>query len=566
MKQVLVRLTVLWVLLAPALAGAQQQGFFIDRYDVSERGSDWFVGDSLDLRGNARPALGLVLDYAYRPLVLYGTNGERRASIVRNQLFGHLGASFVFADRVRLALNVPVAFVTEGRSARLDGTLLAAKSGPHLGDLRFSADVKLAGEYGGPGTLAIGAQLYLPSGNTDAFTGDGKVRFVPHLLFAGQQGIFEYSARVALDFRKHIELAGVPHGSEVAFALTAGVSALDRLLLIGPELWGSTTTVDDTAFERATTPLELLFGVHVRPKDFRAGFAVGPGLTRGRGSPEVRLLAMFEWAPEEVLDRDGDDVLDVDDACPDVPGDHSSDPSRNGCPLVSDSDLDGVPDGQDACPTVPGVASTDPAKHGCPVAGDRDGDGVIDRDDDCPDVRGVASAVPGQNGCPPDHDGDGILDQLDACPTLAGLTDPDPTKNGCPLAFIERDQIVINKRIEFAFDSANLLPESYPVLAAVASVLREHREIGVLLVEGHTDEIGTAAYNKQLSQRRAASVRAWLIKDGIELARLLDAGFGRERPIDTNSTADGRQRNRRVEFHIIERNGERLDTRGKEVP
>ncbi|MET0388688.1 MAG: OmpA family protein, partial [Polyangiales bacterium] len=507
MTQLLVRLALLGVVLcAPALALGQAQGqaYAIDRFDVSERGSDWFVGDSLDLRGRIRPSLGVVLDYAHKPLVLYALNGDERAVVVEDRLFAHFGASLVLADRVRLALNLPVALITKGERGRVLAETLEAEEGASLGDLRVGADVRLLGEYGDPATLAAGAQLYLPSGNTEAFAGDGRVRVVPHLLLAGQVGSFDYSARVALDVRTANDtLAGVPHGTSVSFAATAGVSLLNRLVLIGPEVWGSTVVVDDGAFDKATTPLELLLGVHVRPKHFRTGVAFGPGLSRGQGTPTWRAVAMLEWSPSVTRERVVEHV-----------------------PTAPDRDLDGVVDVHDACPDVPGVATADPATNGCPPPSDRDRDAVIDREDDCPDVPGVASPVAGKNGCPPDHDGDGILDHQDACPTVPGPADPDPLKNGCPIARIDHDEIVITERIEFEFDSAKLLESSFGVLVAVMNVLREHTELNVVLIEGHTDYTGGPEYNKQLSERRAESVRKWLVEHGVEASRLIDAGFG----------------------------------------
>src|SRR5262245_36132701 len=94
---------------APTRAFAQTEGFSINRFDVSERGSDWFVGDALDLRGPLRPSIGFVLDYANKPLVLYSDEGVERAVIVKDQFYGHIGASLVIAERLRLAVNVPVA-------------------------------------------------------------------------------------------------------------------------------------------------------------------------------------------------------------------------------------------------------------------------------------------------------------------------------------------------------------------------------------------------------------------------------------------------------------------------
>ena len=559
----LLGLFALWVSVTPALALGQTQGFAIDRYEASERGSDWFVGDSLDLRGHARPAVGLVLDYANRPLVLVSGSGEERAAVIEHQWVAHLGASVVLLDGLRLALNLPVALTTDGERVRVGSTIYAVESGASLGDARLAADARLYGRYGDPVTVAVGAQLYAPTGSRESFTGDGKVRFVTRVQLAGQVGPFEYSGRVSLNYRAQRDmLDGAPIGTELAFSATAGISARQRTLLFGAELWGSTVVVDGGTFDKATTPLELLAGVHWRPRDFRAGLGVGPGLTRGYGSPVVRVLAMVEWAPGLRTDRDGDGILDVDDACPDVPGAASTNPRRNGCPLSRvDTDLDGILDSADACPAVPGEASEDPAKNGCPVT-DRDHDGVVDGLDACPDAPGVASTIPERNGCPLDEDGDGILIPLDACPTWPGPERADPSLNGCPLARIEKDQIVITERIEFEFDSARLLESSTPVLTAVLDVMREHLELNVVLIEGHTDDIGDAKYNKDLSERRAESVRHWLIAHGVDVARLLDAGFGLERPIDTNSTSEGRQRNRRVEFHILERDGKRLDTLG----
>jgi outer membrane protein OmpA-like peptidoglycan-associated protein len=151
------------------------------------------------------------------------------------------------------------------------------------------------------------------------------------------------------------------------------------------------------------------------------------------------------------------------------------------------------------------------------------------------------------------------LDAEDACPGAAGSPNEDHAKNGCPVARLEQDRIVIEQRVEFESKSAKLLESSTGILTAVMNVLREHTELGGVLVEGHTDRIGDAAFNKELSQRRAQAVRRWLTEHGVEAARLLDAGFGAERPVDTNDTPEGRQRNRRVEFHVIERNGKRTE-------
>jgi outer membrane protein OmpA-like peptidoglycan-associated protein len=167
-------------------------------------------------------------------------------------------------------------------------------------------------------------------------------------------------------------------------------------------------------------------------------------------------------------------------------------------------------------------------------------------------VKGIKTDDPKTNGCPPnpDRDGDGIPNEEDACPDAAGPKNKDPKKNGCPAAAVVGDQIKILEQVKFATASAVILKESEVIMNAVLKVLNDHPEIKSVRIEGHTDNVGPAAYNKTLSTQRAASVMNWLVKHGIDKSRLSSQGFGMEKPIDDNKTADGRKNNRRVEFHI----------------
>ena len=102
--------------------------------------------------------------------------------------------------------------------------------------------------------------------------------------------------------------------------------------------------------------------------------------------------------------------------------------------------------------------------------------------------------------------------------------------------------------IYFSFNSDVIREESQPTLKDIAAVLRRHPD-WKLRVDGHTDNIGTAAYNLGLSKQRAAAVRDALVKQyGIDAARLTTGGAGASQPIDTNDTLEGRARNRRVEL------------------
>jgi outer membrane protein OmpA-like peptidoglycan-associated protein len=218
-------------------------------------------------------------------------------------------------------------------------------------------------------------------------------------------------------------------------------------------------------------------------------------------------------------DRDGDGVIDKDDRCPDEPGPSS----LRGCP---DRDGDGVPDIDDACPDEPGPAAT----KGCP---DRDGDGVADKDDRCPDEPGPVSL----QGCP-DRDGDGVPDIDDRCPDVPG-----PKENfGCPV-----DEGI--KNIEFDIDKFNIRPEFASTLDNVVKMMQEDPDAIVTIV-GHTDNTYTRPYNMNLSKRRAESVKNYLVKNKIAAKRIKTQYFGPDKPIATNDTVEGRQRNRRAEITI----------------
>ncbi|MFP3999640.1 MAG: OmpA family protein, partial [Desulfobacterales bacterium] len=106
--------------------------------------------------------------------------------------------------------------------------------------------------------------------------------------------------------------------------------------------------------------------------------------------------------------------------------------------------------------------------------------------------------------------------------------------------------------ILFDVDSHNLRSQSFPVLHRIGSMLREHSDLRIL-IEGHTDSTGQASRNQVLSEKRAESVRRFLIDNyNIDPGRLESVGYGQRRPTDTNETAEGRQNNRRVELVRID--------------
>jgi outer membrane protein OmpA-like peptidoglycan-associated protein len=207
-----------------------------------------------------------------------------------------------------------------------------------------------------------------------------------------------------------------------------------------------------------------------------------------------------------------------------------------------DSDGDGTPDLRDDCPADVGPVTN----GGCPVR-DSDGDGVPDGTDACPGTPGTIT----YRGCPPpDKDKDGVVDDADKCVDVAGP----PSNGGCPeLKYIvinkETKRIELKQMIHFAPAKAIILPDSFMILDEVAKVLKGNATMEIR-IEGHPDSDGTATLNLALSKARADSVKAYLVKSGVQTARLRAVGLGETSPLGENRTPEGKSLNRRVEFHI----------------
>ena len=239
-------------------------------------------------------------------------------------------------------------------------------------------------------------------------------------------------------------------------------------------------------------------------------------------------------------DEDGDGVLDGLDQCPNTAAGARVD--AKGCPI--DSDGDGVPDGVDQCPNTPTGAIVD--KAGCPL--DSDMDGVPDGIDKCPNTP------PGTEvdnvGCQrfKDSDGDGVDDTKDKCPNTPPGTRVDAA--GCPILFTPERAPVILRGVMFETGKSALKPESFTVLDIVAQSLIANPDIRIEIA-GYTDNTGSDATNRRLSQARADAVRAYLGSKGVAPGRMVAKGYGAANSIATNATAAGRGQNRRVELHQL---------------
>ena len=352
----------------------------------------------------------------------------------------------------------------------------------------------------------------------------------------------------------------------------------------------------ETAWLSIYSPISLMQGIGLR---WGAGLRIGP-FYLGSGSVltsflgQTRTIDAFAGVKVPIYqaklrDRDNDGIFNQEDACPDVPG-----PVENqGCPWP-DTDKDGVLDKDDSCIDQPGPAENDgcpwkdtdedgildkddscpneagPVENqGCPWK-DTDNDGVLDHNDNCPEAHGLAEF----DGCP-DTDGDGIMDKEDRCPneagslenkgcpdtdgdTLVDLDDECPnvagpvSNNGCPEVTQEVQKQLNDYARTILFDTgkATIKTESVSVMVDIIQILNEYPN-AKFTVEGHTDSVGSSESNQKLSEARANAVLNLLINEGISSTRLTAIGFGEDKPIATNDTANGRKQNRRVEINLV---------------
>jgi len=529
-------------------------GFALNHFLLKPGADRIFSVEGSEVAPAWSPYGGLWFHYLSKPLVFVSGEGASQTEtvVVESLMQLQAGVGFGIADILELELVAPITLSSEGDASRFTGI---GEGG--VGDILVRVRWEILGrkDAGDGFGLNLGVGVGIPSGKEEAGTGDGGVTIVPKLSLAYMAGPLLVAANVGVNVRTASgAFSNLDLGTELAFGLGIEVRVADPVS-IGLELFGS-SQIDNLFAEKSETPLELVGGIKTR---FLGGlhleFGGGTGLMPGYGAPEFRIFAGVQWAEWGAgePDTDGDGFVDSKDKCPLEPEDKDGFQDQDGCP-DPDNDQDGVLDAVDRCRDVPEDIDDFEDNDGCPDE-DNDKDGLKDLEDNCPDSPEDKDSFKDDDGCPdPDNDGDGILDVDDKCIDVPenknGYQDDDGCPDEPPLARIEGCKIIIGEKVYFDTNKATIKAVSFPLLNEVARIIRENPGIQRIDIEGHTDSDGSAAYNRGLSDKRAKSVRKYLIGQGIAAKKLTGKGYGEDQPIADNTTPEGKEQNRRVEFLV----------------
>ncbi len=540
--------------------------FDLQLFQPSPHGLSFFTAESgavpksLDLRAS------LFFNYAHRPMQLILPDGSQAGSLVDHRLDAHVLGAISLFDRLSIGLSIPVTLYQGGTLTELTGT--TTRLAPvAFGDLRLSPKVMILDQKRFFLDLAALLHFTVPTGNDRAFAGDRNVTFSPELAVGRRFGPVRAALNFNFTWRQQSQLLSLVVGMELGYRLGLGfdIAYFSKvpIELIG-ELYGRASAT--APFRRSDqSPLEWLFGARWSIlMNLHLSAGAGTGIIAGYGAPAVRAfvgltfvpLMYKEGLPPPPPDSDKDGLIDPDDRCPNEPEDKDGFEDGDGCP-DPDNDRDGIADTDDKCANDPEDKDDFQDEDGCPEA-DNDTDQILDEKDECPNDAEDKDDFQDEDGCPEaDNDGDGIVDEKDECPNDAEVVNNVDDFDGCPdqgqtLVIVKKESIEILEKVQFDTNKATIKKESFGLLNQVAATLKNHVDIKRGRVEGHTDYVGKAAYNVKLSQRRAESVREFLIKAGIDAARLDAVGYGDAKPIGPNTNPKGREMNRRVAFTILQ--------------
>jgi len=543
------------------------------------------------------------LQSAYRPLGVVDENGRWLRSLIDHQQTLLIGAALGLFGRTQISLQT---LALLDQSGQLPGRGLDGLETTGIGDLRLTSKTRLWSA--GSMAVALDVPIIIPIATKVAWLREASVVLSPSVLMTRTIGPSRVTFQLGYELREPIDVLGIEQSDRLLAGFVAEwtPSFLNSMTLAS----GLKSHLQYGSFgSESATASEWLGGIYFKAaRALRLGLATTAALTESAALPgfqglfEVTYVHAFgqhppdcsgskphlndprceppdsdkdgikdpdDTCPAEPEDQDGfqdqdgcpdpdndsDKILDLDDKCPIDAEDYDGFEDDDGCPDL-DNDRDGIRDADDACPDeAENINQLDDA-DGCPEL-DRDNDGVLDTEDKCPDSPEDRDQFEDSDGCPDaDNDKDKILDVDDICPNQPENYNNVKDDDGCPdkvLAIQSKGEIRITEEIHF--DHGQVIPKrkSRKVLRAVLRILEKNAELRVR-IEGHTDNLGGADFNRYLSQARAQAIRDYLVrksKPASELkTRLFAEGVGKASPKSTNQNKKGRANNRRVRFII----------------
>ncbi len=545
------------------------------------------------------PGFRALFHFTDDPLVYVDGETGETTSLVEQVLQADLLASFA-VDRLRLGVDLPLYLIT---------TSDVGQDGGGFGDLAGEAKVTVLDGDDQPVDLAGSLRLTLPTSGVDVPLAARNTGWEATAIVSKNIQQVLLAANVGMRGGPNTELENIRLDDYLVGRAALGY-AFDGGTGASIELAGQ-LPLSAVPSNRAAAPVEWLLGGY---RHMGSGIVVrgggGTGLTSGIMAPDFRLMAGVAYEPhmDRPADRDGDGWLDADDPCPDVAEDLDG-VADDGCPeddptvivrvvdeagaLVPEAVVtltgagrtveQGADDGLVLGPATYRAAATaegyGPASTEFSIIGDEGsrnvtvvlakarGRLILTVQDPAGNPVAAAITVAGTEVAVADRwEGPVEMGDIPYVVRADGYTAVKQRIEIVDDTVIEQivvvtparavlvgDRIDIRESVYFDTAKATIQPVSFALLDEVAQILADHPELTKLTVEGHTDSRGSAAYNKDLSQRRADSVRGALVDRGIMGHRLQAVGYGEDKPLDAANNATAWEKNRRVDFFVTER-------------